>query len=181
MAETGFEFWSLWLKSPSSSSRITLTSKQSHFRDISLSIPDSFYYKWGKQGQKREVICSRLLYTTVRNLEKDSFSGEEDGCLYKHNIPAIQIGSAYEHKKREWITLLPNPSKWPSIANEIGSLRPCPPEGRMCLSCQTSHIRFMDMKNHILELALVQIITQFLWACCVPFIGPLFNYEVMST
>lgn len=181
MAETGFEFWSLWLKSPSSSSCITLTSKQSHFRDNSLSSPDSLFYEWGKQRQKREVICSRLLYTTVRDPEKDGFSGEGDGCLYKHNIPAIHIGSAYEHKKREWITLLPNPSKWPSMANEIGSLRHWPPEGRMCLSCQTSHVRFMDMKNHISELALVQMITQFLQACCVPFISPSFNYEVMGS
>lgn len=62
----------------------------------------------------------------------------------------------------------------------IDSLRHRPPGGRLyCSSCWPSHIMFTEMKNHISKLAFVQMITQFLQACCVPLIGPSFNYEVL--
>lgn len=71
---------------------------------------------------------------------------------------------------------LPNPSKWPSwhwfTEAQVSW------ERTRCLSCWPSHIMFTDMKNHISKLAFVQMTAQFLQACCVPLIGPSFNYEM---
>lgn len=101
---------------------------------------------------------------------------KEDGCPYKRSIQAIQIHCVHKYKMRERIPCCPTPANGPS---GIDSLRHGPPgEWMHCSSCWPSRIMFMEMKNHISKLAFVQMITQFLQTCCVPLIGPSFNYEV---
>lgn len=177
MAEEGFDSRSLWLKSPSSFSHITHLSNRVISETLAYLFQIPYIISEETKAREENWFIPDFIYTTVCNPEKDALSWEEDGCPYKHSILAIQIGSVHEDKKkREWYLRCPTPASDPLV---IDSLRHRPPGGRMhCSSCHPSHIMFMDVKNHISKLAFVQMITQFLQGCCVPLIGPSFNYEV---
>lgn len=131
-----------------------------------------------EETKAKEVkrLAPGFMYTPGPYLEKDVFSREEDSCLYKQHSDDSDCLYPWAQEEERMNTHCPTPANGPL---DIDSLRNRPPGGRMpCLSCWPSHIMFMGMKNHLSKLAFVQMIAQFLQACCVPLIGPSFNYEV---